>query len=77
MLFDAIDPSSSPPFAKFSPPPFKSHVIGKAFILNKNEGNNKKVENKVSGRVKTQVYFFMRTLAYAQSYAQPWKVYLI
>ncbi len=48
-----------------APPPFKSHVIGKAFILNKNEGHNKKVENKVSGRVKTQVYFFMRTLAYA------------
>ncbi len=62
MLFDAIDPSSSPPFAKLSPPPpFQISCHRKGIYLNKNEGNNKKVENKVSGRVKTQVYFFMRT----------------
>ncbi len=32
--------------------PFQiSYRIRKAFIFNKNEGNNQKVENKVSGRV--------------------------
>ncbi len=50
--FDAIDPSSNPPFAKLFFLRFQiSYRIGKAFIFNKNDGNNQKVENKVSGRV--------------------------
>ncbi len=36
--------------------PFQiSNHIRKAFIFNKNEGNNQKVENKVSGRVRVRV----------------------
>ncbi len=48
--FDAIDPGSNPPFAKliFLPSQISNH-IRKAFIFYKNEGNNQKVENKVSG----------------------------
>jgi len=50
MLFDTIDPSSSPPFAKLFFLPFQiSYSIGKAFIFNKNEGNNQNVENKSIG----------------------------
>ncbi len=53
----AIDQSSNPPFAElFSPfSNFKSHHIRKAFIFSKNEGNNQKVESKVSGRVRVGV----------------------
>ncbi len=48
VLFYAIDPSSNPPFAKLFFLPFQiSYRIGKAFIFNKNEGNN---QNKVSGK---------------------------
>ncbi len=35
----------------FLPFQISDHII-KAFIFNKNEGNNQKVENKVSGRVR-------------------------
>ncbi len=56
MLFDAIDPSSNPPFAKLFFLPFQiAYHIRKAFIFNKNEGNNQKVEDKVSGRVRVGV----------------------
>ncbi len=51
VLFDAIDPSSYPPFAELFFLPLQiSYRNGKTFILNKNEGNNQNVENKVSGR---------------------------
>ncbi len=45
---------SIPPLAElfFSLPFQISYRIVKAFIFNKNEGNNQKVENKVSGRVR-------------------------
>ncbi len=56
LLFDAIDPSSNPPFAELFFLPFQiSYRIGNAFIFNKNEGNKQKVENKVSGRVRVDV----------------------
>ncbi len=52
-LFDAIDQWFDPVFGQtfFSLPFQISYRIVKAFIFNKNEGNNQKVENKVSGRV--------------------------
>ncbi len=54
--FDAIDPGSNPPFGELFFLPFQiSDHIRKAFIFNKNEGNNQKVENKVSGRVRVGV----------------------
>ncbi len=49
MHFDAIDPSSNPPFAELFFLPFQ---ISYRIIFNKNEWNNQKVENKVSGRVR-------------------------
>ncbi len=50
ILFDAIDQSSSPPFAELFFIPFQiSYRIGKAFIFNKNEKKNQKVENKSIG----------------------------
>ncbi len=51
-LFDTIDP----PFAKlcFLPIQILYHNI-KALIFNKNKGNNKKVETKVSGMVRVGV----------------------
>ncbi len=52
VIFDAINPGSNLPFVKHFFLPFH---IGKAFIFNKNEGNNQKVENKVSGRVRVGV----------------------
>ncbi len=51
ILFDAVDPSLSPPFAKGFLPFQISYHIKKAFIFNKNEIYNQQVENKVSGRV--------------------------
>ncbi len=52
MFVNKINPSSNPPFAELLFLPFQiSYRIGKAFIFNKNEGNNQKVENKVLGRV--------------------------
>ncbi len=52
VIFDVIDPSLNPPYAKlFSLPLQISYLIGKAFIFNKNERNNRKVENKVLGMV--------------------------
>ncbi len=55
--FDAIDQWFDPTFGRlaelfFSLPFQISYRIVKAFIFNKNEGNNQKVENKVSGRVR-------------------------
>ncbi len=51
-FFEAINPGSNPPFAKLFFLPFQiSYHIVKAVIFNKNEGNNKKVVNKVSVRV--------------------------
>ncbi len=42
--FDAVDPGSNPPFGKVFFSLFKiSNHIRKAFIFNKNEGNNQKV----------------------------------
>ncbi len=52
--FDAINPSSNPPFGELFFSPFSNH-IRKAFIFYKNLGNNQKVENKVSGRVRVGV----------------------
>ncbi len=55
MLFDAIDQGSNLPFAElFSP---FSNLIShqKGIYFNKNEGNNHKVENKVSSRVRVGV----------------------
>ncbi len=54
ILFDAIDPGSTRLLTNFFFSLFKFQ-IRKAFIFNKNEGNNKKVENKVSGRVRVSV----------------------
>ncbi len=54
-VFDASTSGSIPPLSDlfFFPLPFQiSYRIVKAFIFNKNEGNNQKVENKVSGRVR-------------------------
>ncbi len=54
-LFDAIDQWFDPAFGRtffFSLPFQISYRIIKAFIFNKNEGNNQKVENKVTGRVR-------------------------
>ncbi len=51
VLFDAIDPSSNPPFAELFFSLFKSHIASERRLFKKkNEGNNQKVENKVSGR---------------------------
>ncbi len=47
--FDAIDPGTNLPFGELFLPFQISDHIRKAFISNKNEGNNKKVGNKVSG----------------------------
>ncbi len=55
MHFDDVDLSSIPPFAELFFLPFQiSYRIRKAFIFNKIEGNNQKVENKVSGRVRVR-----------------------
>ncbi len=54
--FDAIDPGSNLPYGALFVLPFQiSNHIRKAYIFNKNEGNNQKVENKVSGRVRVGV----------------------
>ncbi len=55
--FDAIDPGSNPPFflKNFFLPFQISYRVGKAFIFNKNEVNNQKIENKVLGRVKVDI----------------------
>ncbi len=50
--FDAIDPGTNLPFGELFLPFQISDHIRKAFISNKNEGNNKKVGNKVSGMVR-------------------------
>ncbi len=56
MHFDAVDQSSRLPFAELFFLSFQiSYRIRKAFIFNKNEGNNQKVENKVSGRVRVGI----------------------
>ncbi len=52
--FDAVDPSSSPPFVELFFFLFKSHIASE-FIFNKNEKKNQKVENNVSGRVRVGV----------------------
>ncbi len=45
VLFDAVDLNSNQSFSNFFLIPFQiSYRIGKAFIFNKKEGNNKKVE---------------------------------
>ncbi len=54
-LFDAIDLGSNLPFAKFFLPFQILYHIRKAFIFNKNEGQYRKVENKVSGTVRVGV----------------------
>ncbi len=53
-LFDAIDQWFDPAFGQLAELFFFSPFskIVKAFIFNKNEGNNQKVENKVSGGVR-------------------------
>ncbi len=55
MHFDAVEPSSRLPFAELFLPFQISYRIRKAFIFNKNEGNNHKVQNKISGRVRVGV----------------------
>ncbi len=50
MFVNKINPSSNPPLPNFFLPFQISYRIGKAFIFNKKEGNNQKVENKVLGR---------------------------
>ncbi len=56
MLLDVNDPSSNSPFAELFFLPFQiSYRIRIAFNFNKNEGNNQKVENKVSGMVRVGV----------------------
>ncbi len=57
-LFDVMDSSSNPPLAKlfFIFFLFKSHITLEMHLISiKNEGNNLKVENKVSGRVRVGV----------------------
>ncbi len=52
VVFNAIDLVSNPCFAELFPLPFQiRHHIGKACIFNNNEGDNLKVELKLSGRV--------------------------
>ncbi len=56
VLFDAINLGSNPRFAKLFFPTFQiRYHIGKACIFSNNEGNNLKVELKVSGRVRVDV----------------------
>ncbi len=57
MFFDAIDPGLNQPFNFFFIPFQISYRIKKAFIFNKNEYNNQKVENKISGRCSWRGYF--------------------
>ncbi len=49
-------PEFEPTFCRTIFLPFQiTYRIGKAFIFNKNEGNNQRVENKVLGRFKVGV----------------------
>ncbi len=56
---DTIDPGSNFPlwqtFCPFFLPFEIANHTRKAFIFNKNEGNNQKVENKISGRIRVGV----------------------
>ncbi len=54
MLFHAINPGSRLPFVELFFSLFKSHIASE-WLMVIIKGNNKKVENKVSGRVRVGV----------------------
>ncbi len=56
-LFDAIDPSSSPPLAKLFLPLFKSHMASEMHLFSiKMKEIFKKLKMRVSGRVRVGVW---------------------